>query len=245
MHALKKWPRLYTEPDLAAGQTLSLPDGQAHYLRNVLRMAAGDSVRLFNGRHGEWAAVVVAADKKGVALRCETLLREQPRAGPAVHLLFAPIKKARLDFLVEKAVELGATHLHPVFTQNTENRTLNQERLRAQIMEAAEQCERMDMPRLFPPVPLEDGLRKWPHDTGMLACIERDGAAPIGQALRTGQNEEGYAVLTGPEGGFTAEERQKLAAHPFVRTVSLGPLVLRSETAVCAALAAIGQHLAG
>jgi 16S rRNA (uracil1498-N3)-methyltransferase len=229
--ALKKLPRLYVDRDLQPGQTLALPEAQAHYLRSVLRQVPGDAVRLFNGRDGEYKAVLDSVDKKSVTARCEILIRPQPEAAQPIHLLFAPIKKARLDFLIEKAVELGATHLHPIITQNTEVRTLNEDRLRLQIIEAAEQCERMDVPVLSPAQKLEDLPAFWSGET-ILACIERHDAPPL-------KSESAHAILIGPEGGFTENETAFLGGLNFIRPVSLGPRILRSETAVCAALALI------
>lgn len=229
--AFKKLPRLYVDRDLQPGQTLTFPEAQAHYLRNVLRKEQGEGLRLFNGRDGEYKAVLDSVDKKSVTARCETLIRPQQDAIFSIHLLFAPIKKARLDFLIEKAVELGATHLHPVITQNTEVRALNEDRLRLQIMEAAEQCERMDMPMLSHVQKLEDLPQFWSGEP-ILACIERYEAPPL-------KAETGHAVLIGPEGGFTENETGFLNSLDFIRPVSLGPRILRSETAVCAALSLI------
>ncbi len=242
MSSYKKHPRLYTAHDLGQGGTFTVSDDQAHYLRNVLRKNAGESVRLFNGRDGEWTGILQSADKKAVTVLCDVLIRKQPERGLETHLLFAPIKKARLDFLVEKAVELGATHLHPLITQNAENRQLNDGRLKAQCTEAAEQCERLDIPELSPAALLEEKWRQWPGRLPVLACLERSAAQPLMAAL-TGLSH--VAVLVGPEGGFTAEEAARLQKLPFVTPVSLGPLILRSETAACSALAAIGHYRAG
>ncbi len=229
--AFKKLPRLYVDRDLQPGQTLAFPEAQAHYLRNVLRQSPGDGLRLFNGRDGEYRAVLDSVDKKSVTARCETLIRPQQDTIFSIHLFFAPIKKARLDFLIEKAVELGATHLHPIITQNTEIRVLNEDRLRLQIVEAAEQCERMDIPVLSPLQKLEDLPQFWTGET-ILACIERHDAQPL-------KTETAHAILIGPEGGFTESETAFLNSLDFIRPVSLGPRILRSETAVCAALSLI------
>lgn len=218
-----------------------MAESQAHYLRNVLRRQSGDRLRLFNGRDGEYLAVLQAVGKALVTARCETGLKVQPPAPVPLHLLFAPVKKARLDFLIEKAVELGATHLHPVITRNTETRTLNEDRLHAQIIEAAEQCERLDRPVLLPPMPLESLGQAWPAGCLVLACLERKNAPFIAQALSGVAGPR--AALIGPEGGFTEEEALWLESLSFVRPVTLGARILRSETAACAALVQLSQGL--
>ncbi len=237
-HDHKKWPRLYLDRDLGEGQSLTLPESQAHYLRGVLRRGVGDSVRLFNGRDGEWAARLQTVDKKSVILAVEHRIHAQPAPTPDIHLMFAPIKKNRMDMLIEKAVELGATRLRPVMTRNTEIRHLNDERIEAQITEAAEQCERLDRPAYTPPVRLEDALANWPPEIRLLACLERENAEPVGRAV---PKDAPCAILIGPEGGFTADETRWLLDLPFVTPVSLGPAILRSETAACYALAAVSM----
>ncbi|MBI4031743.1 MAG: 16S rRNA (uracil(1498)-N(3))-methyltransferase [Proteobacteria bacterium] len=227
-----KLPRLYVDSDLNAGAEITMAGDQAHYLRNVLRLRTGDGARLFNGRDGEWRGTVVAEDKKRISMRIETRLREQPSSPPETHLYFAPIKKARMDWLIEKAVELGATHLHPVLTQNTEVRGLNEDRIRAQIVEAAEQCERMDVPVLFSLKPMFSCLPGMP----LLACLERAGGARLKESVPTAGP---VAFLVGPEGGFTAEEKEKLQSSPHVTAISLGDRILRSETAAVMVLCAV------
>jgi 16S rRNA (uracil1498-N3)-methyltransferase len=207
-------------------------------LRSVLRKNAGDTIRVFNGRNGEWLAVLHTVDKKNVTVALEKQMRPQPAPTPDIHLLFAPIKKSRMDFLIEKAVELGATRLRPVITHNTEVRTLNDDRIVAQMTEAAEQCERLDRPAYARPVKLEDALAAWPAEIPLLACLERTGAKPVREAV---PRDKPCAVLIGPEGGFTKHEIKWLLALPFIVPVSLGPAILRSETAACYALAAIGM----
>ncbi|MCB9990409.1 MAG: 16S rRNA (uracil(1498)-N(3))-methyltransferase [Rhodospirillales bacterium] len=225
----KKYPRLYVAQDLREGQAISLSAEQAHYLRNVLRRAAGDPVRLFNGRHGEWLCALQKLDKKAAEAAPETLITPQPEPAPATHLYFAPIKKARMDFLIEKAVELGVTQLHPVLTRNTEIRQPNEARIQAQITEAAEQCERLDLPGLSSPVPLSRLLEKNTLPCPLLACLERCDASSLADALAADKNAR--ALLIGPEGGFTAEEAEQLAGQPHITAVSLGPRILRAETA--------------
>lgn len=228
-----KLPRLYVDSDLSANAPVAFGADQAHYLRHVLRRNPGDNLRVFNGRDGEWLATIAEAGKKAVTAQAVRILLPQPAAGPAIHLFFAPIKKARMDMLVEKAVELGATHLHPVITQNTEVRQVNTDRLRAQIIEAAEQCERLDIPALADAAALRTvgGLT-------VFAAIERaPDAPPLAAALTAHRGPCG--LLVGPEGGFTTEEKRALGQNPDIVTVSLGDRTLRSETAVIFMLAAV------
>lgn len=224
---IAKTPRLYGEWPLTAQGEITFAPEQAHYLRNVLRQNPGDRLRLFNGRDGEWLAVLTALDKKTARAVPESVLIPQPDSPTAVHLLFAPIKKARMEWLIEKAVELGATHFHPILTQNTEARHLNEDRLRLQIIEAAEQCERLDIPTLAPLQRLEDNLATWDNTLPLYAALERHDAPHVQNALTSGPT----AFLIGPEGGFTAEEKEKILGHNAIQPVSLGPRILRAETA--------------
>lgn len=233
---ITKLPRLFVGGDLAEGQPLPLSIAQAHYLRNVLRREAGALLRVFNGRDGEYLAALKRTHKRGGEAICERMLAPQPNAPAPLHLIFAPVKKARLDVLIEKAVELGATHLHPVITRNTENRTLNMDRLNAQIVEAAEQCERLDLPVLSKPRPLTDWLPMWDASIPVAAALER---TPDALPLST---IPARAVLIGPEGGFTAEENALLQSTPFIRAASLGPRILRSETAALYALSLLSMN---
>lgn len=232
-----KLPRLYVDQELQPGTKVSFAPEQAHYLRNVLRRTPGDMVRIFNGRQGEWIVSLTELGKKSAEGALEQQWRPQPEQQPAIHLYFAPIKKARQDWLVEKAVELGATHLHPVITQNTEVRRVNEERMRQQILEAAEQCERMDVPVLEDMVSLADVLKNL-DDLTLLACLERDKAARLlGAAISEVPGAIGF--LIGPEGGFTQEENVLISAASGVIPVSLGETVLRCETASTMTLAVL------
>ncbi len=235
---LSKSPRLYVNADLQPGARVVLPDAQAHYLKNVMRADVGSSVRLFNGRDGEWHATIELMDKKKAVLALQAQTRAQPAPRRPVHLLFAPIKKARMEWLIEKAVELGATDLHPVITNHTEVRDINAERTRAQIIEAAEQCERLDVPALHDITSLKAKLGGWPQNIPLLIGLERADAPTLTAALP----ENGpLAFLIGPEGGWSTEEREFPGNLPFLKPVSLGPDILRAETA--AAYVLVAAHL--
>ncbi|MCC7305491.1 MAG: 16S rRNA (uracil(1498)-N(3))-methyltransferase [Alphaproteobacteria bacterium] len=227
MELYGKLSRLYTTSDLAPGADIALTDNQAHYLKNVLRKNTNDTVRLFNGRDGEFTAAIKDLGKKGGTVTLQEKIRRQPGPRAPVHLLFAPIKKDRMDFLIEKSVELGVTDLHPVLTHRTENRNLKEERLRAQVLESAEQCERMDIPVLHPPVDLKKKIAAWPAGQTILWCFERSEGSPPLSSIKQKQ----WAFLTGPEGGFDETEAQILSSQPVIKAVSLGPTVYRAETA--------------
>jgi 16S rRNA (uracil1498-N3)-methyltransferase len=229
---------------LAAGGAVALDAAQSHYLRDVLRLGAGAELALFNGRDGEWRARVEALRKNGgtaIALRRS---REQA-AEPDLWLVFAPVKRARIDYLVEKASELGASALVPVWTARTNVQRVNLERLAAHAREAAEQTERLTVPEIRDPQPLDRLLGQWPERRRLLVCDETGTAPPIGEVLRAAAPAGGaWAILIGPEGGFSPIELERLAKHPNVSRVGLGPRVLRSDTAALAALA-VFQALAG
>ena len=220
-----KYPRLYVESDLGSGLGVLLTPAQAHYLKNVLRKKEGDPARLFNARHGEWLGTLSAPSKKEARVMLQEQLRPQPEKQLKTALIFAPIKKNRFDWMIEKAVELGVTDFYPVLTQNTEVRKLNEERLQAQIFEAAEQCERLDIPALHSLRKLETLLGEWDKSLTIFACIERYDAVPLSR------QESDIGLLIGPEGGFTREEKESLAKQDFVKPVTLGETVLRCETA--------------
>jgi 16S rRNA (uracil1498-N3)-methyltransferase len=231
--------RLHVEAPLAAGAAVALGEGQAHYLRAVLRLGAGAAVALFNGRDGEWQAVIESLGKRSAGLLCRTQTRPQ-RPEPDLWLLFAPIKRARIDFLVEKATELGVARLQPVITRRTMAARLNPARLRAHAVEAAEQCERLTVPDLAEPLPLARCLAAWPAGRRLLLAAEAGPAEPIAAALAAAAAAPagaGWAVLVGPEGGFDPGELDDLHKLPFVSAIGLGPRILRAETAALAALA--------
>lgn len=231
---LTKLPRLYVEQGLQPGTAITLGDGPLHYFRTVLRRQTGDRLRVFNGRDGEFLAEIAAIDKKHGAITPLERIREQPTAIRKIQLLFAPIKKHRLDFLIEKAVELGVTDLHPVLTARTINRHINEERLRAQIVEAAEQCGRMEVPTLHSICNLKEKISSPLPGGRVLWCSERPGPAPISI-----DSESDCSFIIGPEGGFDDDEAAMLVARTGIEAVSLGNTVYRAETAalICLALA--------
>lgn len=221
-------PRLYVDHDLEMSETLTLSAEQVHYLKTVMRRPDGTDLRLFNGRQGEWLGVIAYQGKRDGAVTLQRQIRPMPARHPGLHLAFAPIKKDRMDFMVEKAVELGVTDFHPVITRNTVIRDLNAARMERQILEAAEQCERLDLPTLHPLISLEDLIREWPENIPLLAALERQDFPFIPIIERNGA---AAGLLIGPEGGFCEDERRLLLNHPRVRPVSLGDRILRSETA--------------
>lgn len=237
--------RLFVDAPLAADAAVALDAKQANYLVNVLRLGEGDSVLVFNGRDGEWRAALMAAGRKAWQLVAGEQTRPQTPS-PDLHYLFAPLKHARLDYLVEKAVEMGAGRLTPVITRHTQVARVNVERMRANAIEAAEQCGILALPEIDEPRPLADVLAAWPTEQPgrrLIFCDEGEEAAdPI--AALSGLPPSPLAVLIGPEGGFSEEERAQLRALPFVTAISLGPRILRADTAAVAALAVV-QALLG
>jgi 16S rRNA (uracil1498-N3)-methyltransferase len=233
-------PRLFVEKDLAEGATLTLEGAGANYLANVLRLGPGAQVKLFDDRTGEWLADIVEAGRKRVTLDVVGKLGDRETV-PDLWLLFAPLKRGRIDWLVEKATELGVDRLAPVVTERTIVDRLNLERLRTHAVEAAEQCERTALPALMPPRKLRDMLKDWPPDRTLYFADEA-GGAPFATAAAPGP----AAILIGPEGGFTDPERAAICALPQARAIGLGPRILRAETAALAAIAlwmgAAGDH---
>lgn len=232
-------PRLFVESELAAGIEASLNDSQVHYLRHVLRRADGALLRLFNGSDGEWAGTFEPRGKKAGVARIGERLREQDVA-PDLWLCFAPVKKARIDYVAEKATELGVALLQPVLTQHTNVERVNVERLRANAIEAAEQTERLTVPEVCPAIPLDRLLREWPSRRRLLICDESGEGRPIADVLSTldeSAKTAPWAILVGPEGGFDAAELEALRRMKDVMAVGLGPRILRADTAALAALA--------
>ncbi len=233
--------RLYVTDALAAGATLTLDDRAAHYLRTVLRLDVGADVALFNGRDGEWRARISAAAKRATTVALMAQTRPQTQE-PDVWLLFAPVKRARIDLIVEKATELGVTRLLPVLTRRTIVTRVNVARLAATAIEAAEQCERLSVPAVDDPAPLDAVLARWPAGRRLLVGDEGGGGVPLrGAASAVGAAP--WALLVGPEGGFEPGELDALRQFQFVTRVGLGPRVLRADTAVTAALAVVQSSI--
>lgn len=218
-------PRIVIDQDLNEGAEIPLDEDVAHYLKNVLRRPDGAELRVFNGRDGEFIASTQTHSKKLTVMTIKKQIRIQPGVGHETHLVFALIKKDRQDFMIEKAVELGVTHFHPVLTQQTIIRDLNETRLQKQIREASEQCERLDIPQLLPLKKLES--LAWPNDIPLYAGLERQDVPFLGSIdapFKTG-------LLIGPEGGFSEQEHAFLLKDKTITPVSLGDTILRAETA--------------
>ena len=234
--------RLYVEAPLRQDARVMPDEAQSHYLLRVMRAKVGDRVSLFNGSDGEWLARIAEVSKRVCVLECE--LRTEPQSEvPDVWLCFAPIKKTPADYVVQKATELGVRVLQPVFTRRTVVSRVNLERMHANAVEAAEQSARLSVPETRVPLALEKLLASWPQERRLIFCDEGEDTQPIAQILAA-QKEQPFAILTGPEGGFDPVERELLRAQSFVVPVSLGPRILRADTAALAALA-IWQSIRG
>jgi 16S rRNA (uracil1498-N3)-methyltransferase len=224
--------RLFVEQPLGAGQEIALSQDQAHYLVSVMRKGSGTPLALFNGRDGEWLAELGAASKRGAVALCRAQSAPQ-RLPPDLWLLFAPIKKARTDFIVEKAAELGAARIIPVQTDYTNSERIRQDRLQAHATEAAEQCGGTYVPQVAALTPLAKVLDTWPEGRALVwadeGLAETAAATPLPPAPA--------AILIGPEGGFSAAERARLRGFPAIHPIALGPRILRADTAAVAALA--------
>jgi 16S rRNA (uracil1498-N3)-methyltransferase len=242
--AQRRAPRLHLIAGLAAGREIELEPARAHYLRSVLRLGPGAAVAVFNAEDGEWLCRIAGIGKNGARLTAERRLRSpEPGGEPDLWLLFAPIKRARLDWLVEKATELGVAALLPVWTARTQVERVNLDRLRAHAVEAAEQSERLSVPELRAPERLGRLLATWPGARRLVVCDESGAGEPISDAaarLPPGP----VALLVGPEGGFDETELDAIGKLSFVTRVGLGPRVLRGETAALAAVA-VFQAIAG
>jgi 16S rRNA (uracil1498-N3)-methyltransferase len=232
--------RLYVEHPLGRGQSVPLEKAQAHYLFGVMRLAAGDSVLLFNGSDGEWQSHVAEAGKRGGTLVCDAQTKPL-QLPPDLWLMFAPIKKARTDFIVEKAAEMGARRIVPVMTEFTNAGRVQRDRLQAHAVEAAEQCGGTFVPEVAEAMKLNSLLAQWDTVRQIMFCDEEltDGVSPF-HAVQDGAP---WAILIGPEGGFSDRERQKLRAFDAAHPVSLGPRILRADTAAVAALTVWQQAL--
>lgn len=234
--------RLHVEVPLGAGLHVKPDDQQAHYLIHVMRAKPGDRISLFNGRDGEWSARIAEVTKHACSLECDRKIAEQTEV-PDVWLCFAPIKKTPADFVVQKATELGVRALQPVSTRRTIVSRVNLERMRANAVEAAEQSGRLSVPEVREPLSFEKFLSSWPRDRRLIFCDEGGDAQPIAAAIEA-KVAQPFAIFTGPEGGFDPVEREALRSQSFVVPVSLGPRILRADTAALAALA-IWQSVRG
>lgn len=226
--------RFFVDAPMALGSEVALGESQAHQLRNVLRLREGDAIALFNGRDGEWQARLKNLGKRSATAALDRQLRPQI-VEPDLWLLFAPIKGPRLDWIVEKAAELGATEIRPVLTRRTVVSRLNLERLQAHAIEAAEQCERLTVPPVRNLESLEGTIAAWPKERRLYVAAERRGVPPMAEAIRA--DGAPAAILIGPEGGFEAAELDRLAQTGFASLVGLGPRILRADTAAVAAMA--------
>lgn len=236
----KTLPRLHVTEPLFVGGHVRLDPDQTNYVLNVMRMQAGEALILFNGRDGAWVARIVDAHRKGVVLELQVQSAHQTPPSD-LWFGFAPLKTGRLDYLVQKATEMGAGVIQPVITRYTQVQKLKSDKLRANIIEAAEQCEVLSVPQLGEEIALADLLANWQHSQGLRRLVFCDEGAPAASPHGPLADIEGLpvGVLVGPEGGFSEEERQLLLGQSFVVPVSLGPRILRADTAAVAALAVV------
>ncbi len=233
--------RLFVESSLSVGSAVACAGPQANYLLNVLRMSQGDRLLVFNGRDGEWQTEIASVRKRDCVLKAVEQVRPQ-LSGPDVDYLFAPLKHSRLDYMVQKATEMGVRRLRPVMTRRTIADRVNLERMRANAIEAAEQCGVLWVPDVEPPAKLDAVLQAWNPSRRLIVCDESaDLTSPVAplSALEPGP----VAVLIGPEGGFDPCERAHVLAQPYVLAISLGPRIMRADTAAVAALALINATL--
>jgi 16S rRNA (uracil1498-N3)-methyltransferase len=245
-------PRLFVAAPLAAGLTVTLNATQIHYLATVLRREAGDSVLVFNGTDGEWSASLAGTSRRNTVLLVKEMTRSQPEV-VKLHYLFSPLKRARLDYMVQKAVEMGVSTLHPVIMRRTQAERVNLDRMRANAIEAAEQCGILTIPQIAAPLDFTTAITALGAACHLIFCDED---APCGDPVvtlradlrthlgRAGGNDVEMAVLIGPEGGFGEEERAALVRRPRTSRIALGPRILRADTAAVAALAVV-QTAAG
>jgi 16S rRNA (uracil1498-N3)-methyltransferase len=233
--------RLFVDHALGAGERVVCTPEQASYLRSVLRLSDGDEILIFNGRDGEWRARLSEAGKRGAVLEAQALVRAQA-GGPDLHYLFAPLKRARLDYMVQKATEMGVARLTPVLTRHTVAERVNLDRMRANVIEAAEQCGILRVPEIDEPVKLAAALETWNPGRRLIFCDE--GAAQASPLAALAALPPGpVAVLIGPEGGFSPDERAMIRARPETVALSLGPRIMRADTAAVAALALVNAAL--
>lgn len=241
MRANYKLQRLFINEPLSFHKKLPLTQTQSHYLKNVLRMKEGDILLVFNGSDGEWRAKIAETTKKAVILELVAKEREQPKPADLIYC-FAPLKHARLDYMVQKAVEMGASVLQPVITRFTQVTRLNEERMRANIIEACEQCGVLSLSSCRSPLTLSELLQNWQKDRHLIFCDETAQTQNPLEILKK-MPPAPLGVVIGPEGGFSDEERLELHQYPFVHAIPLGPRILRADTAGVAALAVINATL--
>ena len=230
----KRTPRLYLAARLSANGLAELSHNQTHYIRNVMRLAAGDNLRLFNGNDGEWLCRIEQLGKRKCIAGCLEQIRPA-QILPDIDYLFAPLKTGRLDYMVQKATEMGARRIRPVFTEYTQQHRIKTDRIEANIIEAAQQCNLVCLPQMLAPVKLTDMLDNWDEGRHLVFCDER---AAIKSPLKALSDlpDGPLALLIGPEGGFSNCERETLLAKPCVTAISLGPRIMRADTAAVAAL---------
>lgn len=241
-HDIHKYPRIHIDRGMQTGDMIALSDNQHHYLRNVMRLEAGDHIRLFNGADGDYLGEIADIGKKETRLRIGAQIRPQS-ATPDIRILASPVKKEAFDLMVEKASELGAASFQPVICARTVVHRVNLDRMTSIAIEAAEQCERQDIMVLNELMPLADALTREENGRSLVFCLERDdGIRPIAAALKGIKTP--LSILIGPEGGFTPEEICMLKARANILPVSLGPRILRAETALISALSAV-QAISG
>lgn len=237
MRANYRMQRLFIDADLRAGASSEAGPEHFNYLANVLRLSEGAEILLFNGRDGEWKAKLTFPTRKRIVLTALEQTRPQP-AAPDLHFLFAPLKVGRMDYLVQKAVEMGAGLLQPVMTQHVQGKITSLERLQVNAIEAAEQCGVLAVPAVAPVAKLRDLLDRWPKTRRIIFCDE-DSATQNPLPALAKISERSLALLVGPEGGFSEEERALLRGLDFVTAIPLGPRILRADTAAVAALAVV------
>ncbi len=233
--------RLFVENPIEAGCDIACTRAQANYLLNVMRLGDGAEILVFDGRNGEWRASLARQKRSECSLHLLEQVRPQ-NTGPDIHYLFAPVKRTRLDFMVQKATELGVAALCPVMTRRTDAQRVKIERMRANVIEAAEQCGVLRIPQVFEPVSLDMLLEGWDPARRIIYCDEE---APVSSPLEALKplDPGPFAVLIGPEGGFDAEEQSRLRKLSFVTPISLGPRVMRADTAAIAALSLLNAVL--
>lgn len=237
--AYKTLPRLYvSRENISRGEICELSEGQHHYLRNVMRLSAGDKVRTFNGRNGEWLAELTEISKKNASVSFVEKIGEQT-SSPDIWVLASPVKKEAFDIMVEKSAELGAAHFFPILCERTVVSRVNRDRMQAMSIEAAEQCERLDVMEVSALSDLENLFETWNPARKLIFCIERAEAPALAKAISQLPPSNPLAILVGPEGGFTDKEIEFIREQKFAVPVSLGSRILKAETALIAALACV------